>query len=80
MLQSGFHFLIFCLKDFRLSKFLIVSRAGVHIFGAIYTYGLCTMFYRIEISALKYVSFSMIIRDSLIYFKDVTHNAKRSIV
>ena len=32
--QSAFHFLIFCLKDFRLSQFLIVSGTSVHIFGA----------------------------------------------
>ena len=36
--QSGFHFLIFCLKDFRLSQFLIVSGTSVYIFG----YGLGT--------------------------------------
>ena len=30
----SFHFLIFCLKDFRLSQFFIVSGTSVHIFGA----------------------------------------------
>ena len=32
--QSGFNFLIFCLKDFRLSQFFIVSGTIDHIFGA----------------------------------------------